>query len=253
MDEILVSHHRRPALRSPLIIEGLPGVGNVGKLAAEHLVDELGAEKFLTMHSKFLPPQVLVDDTGILRLVSNDMFFLKRKGSAADLVFLVGDYQGITPEGQYELAHRSLELLRKYRPARIYTLGGYGVGRIIEKPRVLGAATHPELVEEMKKHNVIFSKGEPGSGIIGASGLLLGLAMRLGIPGVCLMGETSGYFVDPKSARMVLEVLTAILGVKMNYTALEQKAQHIEKLTAQFKEAEKAIADSRAEDLRYIG
>jgi hypothetical protein len=169
------------------------------------------------------------------------------------MVFLVGDYQGITPEGQYELAFRSLELVEKYKVKRIYTLGGYGVGRIIEKPRVLGAATEPALVEEMKSRGIIFSKGEPGSGIIGASGLLLGLAARWKIPGVCLMGETSGYFVDPKSARMVLEVLTDLLGVKINYTALEQKAQQIEKLTTQFKEAEKAIADSRAEDLRYIG
>jgi uncharacterized protein len=253
MDDILVTYHERPVLKNPVFIEGLPGVGNVGKLAAEHLVDELRAQKFITLQSKYLPPQVLVGDTGILRLVSNDMYYLKGKGKCCDMVFLVGDYQGITPEGQYELAFRSLELVEKYKVKRIYTLGGYGVGRIIEKPRVLGAATEPALVEEMKGSGVIFSKGEPGSGIIGASGLLLGLAARWNIPGVCLMGETSGYFVDPKSARMVLEVLTELLGVKINYTALEQKAQQIEKLTAQFKEAEKAIADSRAEDLRYIG
>jgi len=260
MDEILVTHHERPVLRNPVFIEGLPGVGNVGKLAAEHLVDELKATKFITLQSKFLPPQVLVGDTGILRLVSNDLYYLKgasrgkgEKGKGQDLVFLVGDYQGITPEGQYELAYKSLELVERYKVRRIYTLGGYGVGRIIEKPRVLGAATDQALVDEMKSRGVIFSKGEPGSGIIGASGLLLGLAARWNIPGVCLMGETSGYFVDPKSARCVLEVLAGLLGVSINYTALEQKAQQIEKLTAQFKEAEKAIADSRAEDLRYIG
>jgi uncharacterized protein (TIGR00162 family) len=253
MDDILVTRHGNPVLKAPILIEGLPGVGNVGKLAAEHLVDELKAQKFLTLQSKFLPPQVLVGDTGVLRLVSNDMHWVKGKGGTPDMVFLVGDYQGITPEGQYELAYRSLELLSRYRVKRIYTLGGYGVGRIIEKPRVLGAATDAALVEEMKTRGVLFSKGEPGSGIIGASGLLLGLASRWKIPGVCLMGETSGYFVDPKSARCVLEVLADILGVKINYTALEQKAQQIEKLTAQFKEAEKAITDSRAEDLRYIG
>jgi len=267
MHDILVTHHERPVLKDPVLIEGLPGVGNVGKLAAEHLVDELKAKKFLTIQSKFLPPQVLVGDTGVLRLVSNDMYYLKGGGKGqgdrgkgqgtgekgSDLIFLVGDYQAITPEGQYELAFRSLELVAKHKVRRIYTLGGYGVGRIIEKPRVLGAATDSALVEEMKSRGVIFSKGEPGSGIIGASGLLLGLASRWKIPGVCLMGETSGYFVDPKSARCVLEVLTGLLGVTINYTALEQKAQQIEKLTAQFKEAEKAMADSRAEDLRYIG
>jgi uncharacterized protein (TIGR00162 family) len=254
MEEIIVVEHRRPRLRNPILIEGLPGVGNVGKLAAEHLVDELGATKFVTMQSKHLPPQVLVGDDGVLRLVDNQMHYFSPKGKGAcDIVFLTGDYQGITPEGQYELSFRALQLLEKHHLSRIYTLGGYGVGRIIEKPRVLGAATSPQLVEEMKKHNVVFSKGEPGSGIIGASGLLLGLAGHWKIPGVCLMGETSGYFVDPNSARMVLEVLVSILGLKIGYSALEQKAQQIERLTTQFKEAEKAVADSRAEDLRYIG
>jgi len=254
MDDIIITEHEKPQLHRPVLIEGLPGVGNVGKIAAEHLVDELKATKFLTIQSKYLPPQVLVGDDGVLRLVGNEMYYYKRKGkTASDIIFLVGDYQGITPEGQYELSYRALQLLERHRLQRIYTLGGYGVGRIVEKPRVLGAATSAELVEEMRRHEVVFSKGEPGSGIIGASGLLLGLAGQWKVPGVCLMGETSGYFVDPKSARRVLEVLVAILDLKIGYGALEQKAQQIERLTAQFKEAEKAIADARAEDLRYIG
>ncbi len=254
MDDVLTIFHETPELRSPILIEGLPGVGNVGKLAAEHLVDVLKAKKFLTLWSKHLPPQVLVGDDGVLRLVSNDFYYLKRRGhEASDLIFLVGDYQGITPEGQYELSYISLQLMEKYKLKRIYTLGGYGVGRIVERPRVLGAATSLELVEEMKRAGVIFSKGEPGSGIIGASGLLLGLAAQWGIPGACLMGETSGYFVDPKSARTVLEVLSSILGISVDYTALEEKAQQLERLTAQFKEVERAMASSSADDLRYIG
>ena len=252
MDDIIVVEHQKPKLEHPIFVEGLPGVGNVGKLAAEHLVDELKAKRFVTLQSKYFPPQVLVGDDGVIRLVSNELYYYKKKG-INDIIFMVGDYQGLTPEGQYELAYRTLSLLQKYNIKRIFTLGGYGLGKIIDKPRVLGAATDKALVEEMKKHGVVFSKGEPGSGIIGASGLLLGLACHWNIPGVCLMGETSGYFVDPKSARMVLEVLVKILGLKIGYTALEQKAQQIERLTTQFKEAEKAVADSKADDLRYIG
>lgn len=252
MDEAVVVRHEEPELNEPILIEGLPGVGNVGKLAADHLVDVLKARKFITIWSKHLPPQVLVGDDGVIKLVSNEMYYVKRRGRG-DLIFLVGDYQGITPEGQYELSYKALQLLERHRLRRIYTLGGYGVGRIVEKPRVLGAATSPELVEEMKRAGVVFSSGEPGSGIIGASGLLLGLAQLWKIPGVCLMGETSGYFVDPKSARMVLEVLSSLLSIRVDYTALEEKAQQLERLTAQFKEAEKAMAESRAEDLRYIG
>jgi hypothetical protein len=58
-------------------------------------------------------------------------------------------------------------------------------------------------------------ENEPGGGIVGASGLLLGLGEMRGIKGVCLMGETPGYLVDPK-VQSCFEYLTKItnLGIK---------------------------------------
>jgi uncharacterized protein (TIGR00162 family) len=123
---------------------------------------------------------------------------------------------------------------------------------MLDKPRVLGAATDKEMVEEMKEKGVIFSKGEPGSGIVGASGLLLGLGKIYGMRSVCLMGETSGYFVDPKGAEAVLRILAKILNVEVDYKALEEKAEQIEAITSKLKEIE-APATPKKEDLGYIG
>lgn len=123
---------------------------------------------------------------------------------------------------------------------------------MVETPRVLGAATSKELVEEMKEKGVIFSKGEPGSGIVGASGLLLGLGKIAGQRAVCLMGETSGYFVDPKGAEAVLRILANILNVQIDFSELETKAEQIDLITSKLKEAE-APAEPRREDLGYIG
>ncbi|MGD0818726.1 MAG: PAC2 family protein, partial [Methanomassiliicoccales archaeon] len=109
-----------------------------------------------------------------------------------------------------------------------------------------------ELVDEMKEKGVIFSKGEPGSGIVGASGLLLGLGKIYGMRSVCLMGETSGYFVDPKGAEAVLRILAGILRVEVDYKALEEKAEQIESITSKLKEIE-APAAPKKEDLGYIG
>ncbi len=252
MDDVLTVYSERPTLRDPIMIEGLPGVGNVGKLAAEHLVDQLKAVKFLEIYSKFFPPQVLVSDSGVIRLVSNEMYYVKRPEAKNDLVILIGDYQGLTPDGQYELSDRTLRIAQEMGVKMTYTLGGYGLGKLIEKPRVLGAVTEEPLVEEMKGHGVTFSKGEPGSGIVGASGLLLGLGKILGMRSVCLMGETSGYFVDPKAAQAVLEVLSRILDVKLDFTDLEDKAQQIDMLTSKLKESEPQ-PEPRREDLGYIG
>lgn len=249
MDNVFVRYVKEPKLVNPVLIEGLPGVGNVGKLAADHLIDETGAEKIAEIYSKHFPPQVLVEDSGVIRQVNNELYCLKNP----DILILGGDYQGLTSEGQYELADVVLNIAEKFGVKKIFTLGGYGLGRMIKRHRVLGAATNMHLVKEMKKYGVVFPKGEPGSGIVGASGLLLGMGMLRGMDGVCFMGETSGYFVDPKAARAVLEVLTKVIGIKIDFSKLDEKAAAIEKLASKMKEMEKQEVKRRRDDLGYIG
>ena len=94
---------------------------------------------------------------------------------------------------------------------------------------------------------VKFSAYKPG-----ASGLLLGLGKLRGFEGVCLMGETPGYLVDPKSAKAVLKILMKITNVEINLSALEKKAKEIEQIAQQLKEIEGASVD-KSEDLKYIG
>src|SRR3989442_169731 len=69
MDNIVIRYLDHPKLNDPIFIEGLPGIGNVGKLAAEHLKDELKGVKFAEIFSKYFPPQVLVQDDGQVELV----------------------------------------------------------------------------------------------------------------------------------------------------------------------------------------
>jgi uncharacterized protein (TIGR00162 family) len=252
--DVQIDLTEKPSLSNAVFIEGLPGVGNVGKLAADHLIECLGATKFATITSKYFPPQVLVLGDGTIRLVNNEMYFWKAKEEGQrDLVILIGDYQGLTADGQYVLVEAILDLLEELGCKTIYTLGGYGTGKMLEKPRVLGAATDRELVKTLKKKNVVFRKNEPGGGIVGASGLFLGLGMRRGMDGVCLMGETSGYLVDPKSAQSVLEILSDILSVQVDFSDLESRAEQMDKLAQQLRDLERAAENPSDEDLRYIG
>lgn len=254
MEEIIILKTKKPKIKDVIFIEGLPGVGNVGKLAAEHLIDELKAEKYADIFSKYFPPQVLVDDDGVVKLVNNELYFVKHnKKLKHDLLFLVGDYQGLTPEGQYNLSNKLLEIAEGFGVKLIITLGGYGLGRMIDKPKVLGAVSNPKMIKEMKDFGVVFQRGEPGSGIVGASGLLLGLGKIKKIDGVCLMGETSGYFADPKSAQEVLKVLTKILEVEIDFSELEVKANQIDKITSQIRDIEPPKIKQKEEDLHYIG
>lgn len=253
MEEVIIRRLESPELDNPLLIEGLPGVGNVGKLAAEHLIEELRLKKFAELFSKYLPPQVMVGDDGTIRLVRHELYYGKGIGKGMDLVVLAGDFQGLTPEGQYELSNAAVRMAKELKVSRIFTLGGYGVIKLMEEPGVLGAVTDRALKEQMEGLGVIFRKGEPSSGIIGASGILLGLGELEGIPGACLMGETSGYFVDPRSARSVLKVIASYMGTELDYSKLEDKAKQIDEITSRIKENMEDEAEEGRDDLRYFG
>src|SRR2546429_3868391 len=177
MENITIRYLDHPKLEDPTFIEGLPGIGNVGKLAAEHLKDELKAVKFAEIFSKYFPPQVLVQDDGQVKLVNNEMHYVKRN-NGTDLVLLTGDYQGLTPEGQYELSDFILKELQKLGVRRVFTLGGYGMGRMVTKPRVLGAATGLGAGEGRGKDGGGFSRGEPGAGGCGRRAPPLGPGPR---------------------------------------------------------------------------
>ncbi|MDO9097498.1 MAG: PAC2 family protein, partial [Candidatus Methanoperedens sp.] len=109
-------------------------------------------------------------------------------------------------------------------------------------------------VKELKEYGVEFRANEPGGGIVGASGLLLGLSELRGIDAACLMGVTPGYLVDPKSAQAVLKVLCKILEIDVDMAALEERAAEMEKIVAKLREMEQGqMPGSTDEDLRYIG
>jgi hypothetical protein len=239
-------------LKDAILLEGLPGVGNVGKLAAMHLIEELKAKKCMEIYSSHFPPQVLIDEDGIVNLVNNELYYYNGKGKERDLLFLVGEYQGMDSSGQYDLCQKLIDMVKEMGVTTIYTLGGYGLGKLVPDPRVLGAATSNDIVKLFKKADVEFIDGEPGAGIVGASGLLLGLGKLQGIHGGCLMGETSGYMVDPKSASVVLKSLQKLLGVSIDLSELEERAKQVDSITNQLKDIETSDKEERS-DVNYIG
>ena len=244
---------KKPKLNNPILIEGLPGIGNVGKLAVEHLIDTIKAIKFAELYSKDFPPQVFINTDGTIDLVKNEFYYWKaKKKNQRDLILLTGDYQGLSSHGQYELVEKILDIAKEFGTKEIFTLGGYGLGHEIREPKVLCATTDKHLVKTMKKYGAIFKKNEPGGGIVGASGLLLGLGKLRGLQGTCFMGETPGYLVDPKSAKAVLNILMKITNVEVNLSALERKAREIEHIAHQLKEME-SLSKEKSEELKYIG
>jgi hypothetical protein len=250
MDDIEIDEVATPELDDPVLIEGLPGVGHVGKLAAEHLLEEFDSELVRRVYTTEFPPQVNVDGDGVAELTCAEFHAVETDG--ADMLVLTGDHQAGSNAGHYTLTTTFLDVAEEFGAERAFALGGVPTGELVEEYTVLGAVSDIDLVEDLEDAGVEFRPDEPAGGIVGVSGLVLGLGGRRGFDAACLMGETSGYLVDPKSARAVLEILETVLEFTLDYESLEDRAEEMEEVVGKIREMQEgpAVPD---DDLRYIG
>ncbi len=246
--ETIVNIQRDPKLNSPVLVGGLPGIGYVAKLSADYLVQQLNAELFAELYSQYFPPYVLVKKDGTVDLMKNEFYFWK--SANIELIIFSGNCQAMSPEGQYQVADEVLKLAKKLGAKRIIALAAFATDKHVDKPKVFGAATNVELLEELKTQEVV-PMGE-GS-ISGINGLLFGLSKLYGLPGCCLLGETSVLgmspgrsIVDARGAQAVLEVLTKSLNVSINMGPLQDQARSTEELLHKVEEMERQVLEEMA-------
>lgn len=240
-----------PTLSEPVLVGGLPGIGYVAKISADHLVEQLKAELFEEIYSHSFPPYVVITKDGTVELMKNDLYYKKKDStSASDLILYTGNTQATTPEGQYDVAEEVLNVAERLGVRRLYTLAAYVTEKVTEKPRVFAAATETPLLEELKGFGVV--PMEEGS-IGGTNGLLFGLAKLRGIPAACLLGETLGYttpsgraIVDAKSSQAILEVLNKILQLTIDLTPLQNQAKMTEEFIQRLEDLEKKAVEQMA-------
>lgn len=250
MDEIEVETVADVELSSPVFVEGLPGVGHVGKLVSEHIVEETDSTLVRRVYSEHFPPQVGVDEDGVATLAAAEFYAVETAGR--DLVVLTGNHQASDTVGHYRVANAFLDVAESFDCSEVYALGGVPTGELVEEYSVLGAVSEAEMKDELEAAGVEFRSEEPAGGIVGTSGLLLGLGGQRAFEAACLMGETSGYLVDPKSARAVLEVLQDLLEFELSFEALDERAEEMEEVIGRLQEMEQGPSPGE-EDLRYIG
>src|SRR5207247_9177189 len=92
---VTVEIQETPKLKEPSLICGLPGSGYVGKLAVDHLVEELKGTPFASMFSSSFPPQVLIHSNGTAILMKNLLYYCKV--NCNDLILLRGVAQPVIP------------------------------------------------------------------------------------------------------------------------------------------------------------
>ncbi len=222
--------------KEPTIVEGLPGLGSVGKIVALYLIRQLEAKKIATLYSPHFPYYALIDKYGVARLPKNDLYLSKQNN--LELVIITGDCQPQTAYGQYEVANKIVSYAKKYSAKLIITVGGYSSSERTE-PKIVGAASGTELVDKLTSLNVLVNK--TGIPIVGVAGLILALAKSRGVDAMCLLGETIGYVPDPRTAKSVLAVLSKLLKISINMDKIDKEIERMKRIEEKIKEADQGI------------
>jgi uncharacterized protein (TIGR00162 family) len=255
----------RPKLTRPILIEGLPGIGNIGRVSVDYLIQQLNAKLFAELYSEHFFPFVVLKEKWHVELLKNKFYYWKgQKAGQRDIIFLTGDCQSLSPNGHYDVCEKIIEFAAQLGVKDIITVGGLATGEFEEKPKVFGAATSKDVMEKYKNFGIEFKVGEKVGYIVGAAGLLIGLGVYRNINGLCILGQTSGFPIvtDPKAAEVVLGILSKILNIKIDMSKLDERVKEMEKFIKKIEElqqkalsqiAKEERAPATKEQLRYIG
>ncbi|MEM2921064.1 MAG: PAC2 family protein [Candidatus Bathyarchaeia archaeon] len=205
---------------SPILVQGLPGIGFVASIAVLHMVRKLGAVKFGEIYSPYFQDAVFATGEGDVRRPGIEMYFAKSK--SRDMILIYGNTQPLTRYGQYEVTGKILDIASSYKCGSLVSFAGLRKERVMGSPKVFCTASCFEMLEKALERDIHPMSGE----IYGMAGLLIGLARLREMHGLCLLAETVGA-LDPRAAKAVLEKFCEIYNVILDLSDLDIAASSL--------------------------
>ncbi|VVB81355.1 PAC2 family protein [uncultured archaeon] len=242
----------KPKLNNPILIEGLPGIGNVGKIALDFILEELKAKKIAEFRGNSIPHSVFINEDNLVDLPSIELYYKKMKQK--DLLLLAGDVQPNDEPSCYEFCDAVLDTMQEFNCNEIITLGGIALRQEPKMPQVFVTGSSKEIVDSYAKgtkaNKKIYGKVGP---IIGVTGVLLGLAKRRNIQAVSLLAETFGhpYYLGVSGAREILKVLKKKLQIDLDINVLDKEIAEIEQELGKTQELLRHY--KKKDEVNYIG
>ncbi|MFH1849209.1 MAG: PAC2 family protein [archaeon] len=222
---------KNPQLRNPILVEGLPGIGNVGKVAVDFMIDNLKAKRLCRFFSYSMPHSVFVNEDDLVDLPTIEMYYKQFNDGRNDLLLLTGDVQPIDETSSYEFSDEVLNIIQEMNAKELITLGGIGLPQAPKKPRVYCTGNSKKIIARYKKNSTLCDEvyGVVGP-IVGVSGILLGLAKRRDMEAISLLAETMGHpmYLGIKGAKEILRVLHSKLTIDLNLKQLDKEIKEIE-------------------------
>lgn len=215
---------KRPELKNPIAIAGLPGIALIGKMSVEYLIQKFDAEEFAELRSDKFPGWVVRED-GKVKDLRVHFYQAEPEGLDRSLILITADAQASSSEGQYELSKEVINVLADHGVETVITMAAFLESDGKESP-VVGGATDSELAEKIEEHGVgLLSGGR----IVGMNGLLVSLSGEKSMNGFCLLGTTEGKDKDPDAAKEVLTVFSEIYDFQIDLSDFDDKVSELPK------------------------
>jgi uncharacterized protein len=211
-------HRGDVELDAPTFVEGLPGVGLVGTITADHLVDTFDMDLYATCHCDGLP-EVAVFRNGEATYESPVRIYAD---ADRELLVLRSDVP-VSPDSAEAFAACLTDWLDDAGATPLYVSG-----LPAEKdgaPSLYGVASGDGRT--LLDDHAIGPPAQDGV-ISGPTGALLYQARRRGTDAVGLIVESDRNFPDPEAARVVLlEGVAPIAGVTVDTDSLVEQAEEV--------------------------
>ena len=195
------------------MLEAVPGVGNVGKIVVDSLVDKHPSRTIgWILHPDF-PPHSTLDGNGLVsppRININSVLL----PDGRTVITVGGPLQPMTAAGQHEVSEAILELASESGTPQLLVLAGLTAGTDDREIHVICADA--EVRKNLEVNDIPVSKKQPESGMIGIAGLLIALSPLYGVPAVGLVAETIGASTDVLAADRLASWIEAGLDLPLD-------------------------------------
>jgi len=212
------------------LLHAVPGVGNVGKLVVDSIVDKHEGELIARIFHPDLPPHATLDSDGLLTPPCFDVHAVTLP-SDHNIVTLSSNFQPISPAGQYEVSSFLLQACKDAGIGRILILAGLSAEPGCESVHVVCPSIEDAKVMEIMGIGV--SREHPSAGIIGMTGMVSSLAPTFDQAATCVIAETVGTSVDTVAADRMVKFLNESFGIDLGIE-LDNTEETADKLRAFF-------------------
>ena len=208
------------SLSDPVLVEGLPGVGLAGKIAADHVRDQLDARYYGELVGEDIPSAaVFTEDDRSLH--SPVRLFVDE---ASDLLVLSGDVPlgAIDADG---LAAALTDWIDDVGATPLYLSGLPSQREPDDVPELYGVATG-DAGDRLDEVDV--PRPTEGGLVQGPAGALLSVTKDRDLDACGLIVETTPKFPDPEGAHvLVREGICPLAGVEVDTEPLVEQAEEI--------------------------